>query len=82
MLDQSFCTESLRIIYDLENRKGENLAKKFFPRLAKIHNFISTAKRKYRTEKKTQYGTRIEKLKKQASKKLSSYANLWCMGLN
>lgn len=40
-LDQSFHVKNLSDIYDLENRKGNNLAKKFFPEL---HEFDTKSK--------------------------------------
>jgi len=48
MLDQSFSTENLRRIFDLENRTGNYLEGRFFPHIEKITQRIKDKKRDLR----------------------------------
>ncbi|MDM8011868.1 MAG: antiviral reverse transcriptase Drt3a [Parasphingorhabdus sp.] len=53
MLDQSFSFKNFRDIYDRENRRGQNLDKKFFPDLVDLNLRIKVIRDKIRTLRKT-----------------------------
>lgn len=66
MIDQSFSTHNLRIIYDNENRRGINLAEMFFPDVEALNNTMRT----YRIERR-------RLLEKKARIKKSSFDRQW-----
>lgn len=63
MLDQSFSSRNFRQIYDLENRRGKNVDRRFFPDLVIASAQISAASERIRTTRSANQGLTTGNLK-------------------
>ena len=75
MLDQSFSADNFRKIFDLENRRGNYLEGKYFPKLKRLRQKVQEGSRElwnFRRRKNLYTSEEYQYLKSKASEKLAT----------
>lgn len=80
MLDQSFSADNFRKIFDLENRRGNYLEGKYFPKLKRLRQKVQEGSRElwnFRRRKNLYTSEEYQYLKSKASEKLATHKCKW-----